>query len=754
MSRPRGARRALLTVALAASLALPLTTLPAAAATGTADPVPAVSAAPVAGPDDHVDHAATADGGGQPGPELTVQQAGSAVAAAPGCTPEAFSAFTPARLADFLADPAVQYGDCLAPLLRSWNPRYAPVFAPAHVQAVADRITSIAPGLDGTDRNQQQLWYYLHVAVLYDFEHVEVTLDAPTLAAVQRAITAYTANQRVFEPNTKNGDALGEVLCAASHPGLRTAQTGLAKRVLRLFAQPGPYVGNAGWNWAGQNAQQLNFQGVGNRLEDPAGTFLAAVSADSDYRAAFADFAGYRHLRGTSSEYLIANSMLEYGRFAQIPALRPQLTAPMTALFEQVTRDYGRFTPAWSGLVWGVYNLDLCSRYAVCPDDIRRVLFPQTYSYDNGALVVRTSLDRAAVDQLYYATKQVKAQYFRLLGTDAPLAEDVNSTLTVQLFGTKPDYRAFQGYLHGISDVENGGMYIENGATFYTYQRTTSESYLSLEELFRHEYTHYLNGRWAIHGGYDGPRWSADEVFPIEEGTAEFFAGSTRADGVRARTNMVNPVKADDDNRVPRMTVDQIVHATRATGFRTYPYAATFFGYLAERHPERFTELYRLLRADDLAGVRAWKDRIGTDQGVQAEYDAYLTRQITELRSLFVPATSYTPNGSLAYAWAAEAQAGFTAATQNPPVCKDNGDWNNKMRFSCQGRITANLTAPADQGQVFKDMAETVDTYLLDRSAPVANNLADTNCWFGPVEIWPGGRAGTSAYTCEGPLRR
>jgi microbial collagenase len=50
-------------------------------------------------------------------------------------------------------------------------------------------------------------------------------------------------------------------------------------------------------------------------------------------------------------------------------------------------------------------------------------------------------------------------------------------------------------------------------------------------------------------------------------------------------------------------------------------------------------------------------------------------------------------------------------------------------------------------------MSETVDTYILDRAKGGDNNLTDMNCAFGEVDIWTGGRAGTSDYTCEGPLR-
>lgn len=447
--------------------------------------------------------------------------------------------------------------------------------------------------------------------------------------------------------------------------------------------------------------------------------------------------------------------MSEYSRLFAIESLRPELKANTGAMITSVRNVFGRLSPQWGYVAVLANDTGLCGQYEACRTDLQQEVLPNTYTYDNGSLVVRTSLDRATADQLYYATKQVKAQFFRTVGTDQPLADDTHPVLTVQLYGTKTDYQALQYLLFGIGDVANGGMFLEGISTFFTYQRTSLESTLTLEELFRHEYTHYLNARWAIpESGYTD-RWPSDATFTMNEGTAEYFAGSTSADGVRARRTMLQSIADEKSAKKTPMTVDEVLHATWSQyGFRAYPYAAAFFNMLGEKHPEKFTEMYRLLRADDLDGYNAWKDRLGRDAGLQRDYTAYLDDAIGRLPSLYVPVTTYAANGTLNYAWASEVRDAFTRATQNTPVCKDNGDWSNKMRFSCSGRITANLTNSVDAGSVRKDMAGTIDYYLLDRGADASNNLADMNCWFGKVDVWPNGRAGTADYTCEGPLRR
>ncbi|GAA1403936.1 hypothetical protein GCM10009639_49350 [Kitasatospora putterlickiae] len=785
MSATPRLRTVLLSAALAATLTAPLVQSAQAVTPGPAPTasVPAAPSAtfgdaarPPAGAADEVAHGTgTGDAGPEGAPENADRQsiatAGQPVAdpaapsspttrtAAAGCDLAAFSALSPSALADFLGDPAHGYDDCLLPLLGTWRPELAKILTPAHVRTVAERISALAPRFDSANTlNQEGLWYFLHVAVLFDFgtEHPELDFgDETTTATIRRATADYLANPRVFEPTTEAGKAMGEVFHANSGPHLRPDLLPLSERVLRQYAAAdSPYIGDRGWNWALQAALQINYQGILNVVED-GGDFRKAVIANPGYRQAIRSFIDYRHLKGTGTEWAVSDAMLEYARLATVEELQPVLKDELGAVITAARDNFGHLSRPWANVAVAVNDLGLCRPYDACREDLTQRFFPNTYSYDNGTLVIRTALDKATADQLYYATKQVKAQFFRTVGTDQPLPEDPNPVLTVRLYDTKSNYQRLQHLLFGIGDVDNGGIYIEQGATFYTYQRTSDESYLSLEELFRHEYTHYLNGRWAIPGIGGTTRWPGDATFAMNEGTAEYFAGATSADGVKARKNMLKEIAADDLAGRPWLTVDQILHATwPSLGFRVYPYAAAFFNLLGENHPDQFAEMYRLLRADDVDGYNAWRDRLGRDAGLQREYTDYLKTQAPLAAGLFVPATDYTPNGRLHFAWASEVQDAFARATQNTPVCKDNADWNNSMRFTCTGRITATLPNTVDAGRIRETMSDTVDYFLLDRAGTAANNLTDMNCWFGEVDVWPTGQAGSADYTCEGPLRR
>ncbi|GAB7185852.1 collagenase [Kitasatospora sp. Ki12] len=802
MSTSRVAKRVLLASAMALTLTLPtlqtaqaLTPTPSSPSAPTAQSAaPATPATPAqADPDrrtayDDVDHLGTdaakpgapapAPGGGSLGDSLipgllpdhvgapaptagpvtaTAATAPTTAAGVP-CTVDGLTGLGADQLVAFLTDPAVTADGCLNTLLWTWDARFTTTMDNAHVQAVAKRIAQLSATDDGTGSSHvYELWTYLHATVYHAFTHHELNVSDPaTLSSVQQAVTAYAGSAHAFDRTDLAANVLRETAITAGTDGLRQNNLGLARRILGVLAPGTTVADSAAWGKAVLQALNLNYLGIYN--QDPA--FLAAVTADADYRAAFRAYASWGHLKGTRNAWTARDAVAEAGRFGQIPALRDATVAGLGALIDTTRTSFGEWSDPWVKAIGWAATYGVCHQYGVCVSDLEARLFPHTYTYDNGAIEVRTALDKATVDQMYYASKQVKTQFFRVLGTDQPLAGDTNSTLHIHLYASRADYEVYQPVLTGYSTA-NGGMYIERGATFYTYQRRVpQDSQLTLEELFRHEYTHYLNGRWAVPGYFGDARWYADDkTTAMDEGTAEFFDGATRDQGILVRKSLVRKLAADEAAGIPRMTVAQLLHAkyTDTPAFHFYNYAGTFFEFLWQKHPTLLREMYGYERADDPAGFDAWRTRAGADAALQKEYSAFLDEQIKNVDKLYVPSTSFIADDALDLAWADDVQEEFAAATSSTPTCKDNGDWANKpMRFVCTGRITANLSDSANPDRVFKDMSDTVDYFLLTRTKNVdgANNLNDMNCTFGKVDVWKTGKAGTADYTCEGPLRR
>ncbi len=695
-----------------------------------------------------------------PGPQTpttpkTAEDARATPSTALACTLDDVNRLGPEQFADFLADPAVTSDGCLRDLLWTWDARLTPVMSDVHVQAVSRRISALAAAHDGRNGSHLlEMLTYLHAVAYHDYSRSEIDLtDPPTTEAMRRAIHSFGTARRSFEATRTNAESLRETLYAGSATGLRHSQLDLIRKVLATMNQYHTTTyKDPSWGGAALAALSVNYLGVYPGNNDTA--FHTLVARNAPYRDAFRAFSTYTHLKGTPNEWVARDALAEYGRFGQIAPLTPAIVPDLGALLTPVVRNFGRGSAPWARLASWLDFYGACRPYAVCKDDIEREIFPQTYRYDNEAIKVRTGLERAAVDQLYYASKQVKAQFHRVLGTEEPLVGDTNTSLVIILYASRADYENYHPLLTGM-DTDNGGIYIERNATFYTYQRRVpQDSSLTLEELFRHEYVHYLNGRFAVPGYFgEGPWYERDRTTAMDEGTAEFFGGATRDDGIAARRSLVRSIIADTANGRPRMTVDRLLHAAyEGDGFRFYAYAGTFFTYLWSERPARLREMYQHLRADDPTAFDAWRDKLGRDTAVQRGYDGFLDARIAEVDDLFVPNTRYQPNDRLRDATAAAVGSSFAAATGVTPLCTDNGDPGIR-RFVCTGRVTARLQDADSPDRVFRDMSETVDHFLLDRTSTTSTNLADMNCSFGEVEIWPDRKAGTSDYRCEGPLR-
>ncbi|MBB1258162.1 collagenase [Streptomyces alkaliterrae] len=714
------------------------------------------TSAPGEGPEGRVPGLPDAAADNAAPPVATANKPATTEAGVP-CTLDGVTGLSPTGLADFLTDEAVTADGCLSTLIWNWDARLAPIMSAGHIQAVARRATTLAPGHDGRNGSGLlELFTYLHAVAYHEFSRDEVDLsDRPTSRAVRRAVTALGDAPRTFDATATNAQTLREALYTASAPGLRHHQLDLITRVLATMGPNRPATHkDPDWAGAALAALVVSYLGMYEGNNDTA--FRQAVAAAPWYRAAFRAFGDHTHLKGTANAWVVRDAVSEYGRFGLIPHLKTEIVGGLGDLLDRTTRNFGHGSPPWAKVASWLNEYDACKPHGVCRDDIERRIFPHTYTYDEGTIRVRTALDRATVDQLYYAGKQVKAQFHRVLGSREPLADDPNTTLTTVLYASRADYEAYHPLLTGMG-TDNGGIYIERTATFYTYQRRVPEdSRLTLEELYRHEYTHYLNGRWAVPGFFgEGPWYKNDRTTAMDEGTAEFFAGATRDDGVAVRKSLVQGIINDTREGRPRMTVRDILHATYSgDGFRFYSYAGTLFEYLWTERPALIREMYTHLRADAPAAYDAWRSRLSGDAALQTAYNRFLDRQIAVVDDLFVPNTRYTPLDRLTHSTADSVRTALVSATGLDPACTADAD-QERPRFTCTGRITARLSDADSPDKVFKDMSETVDYFILRRAGRSAEstNLADMNCDFGPVQIWSDGRGGTSDYSCEGPLR-
>jgi hypothetical protein len=298
------------------------------------------------------------------------------------------------------------------------------------------------------------------------------------------------------------------------------------------------------------------------------------------------------------------------------------------------------------------------------------------------------------------------------------------------VYGSRADYENFHGFLFAM-DTNNGGIYIERDGTFYTYERTQNDSIYTLEELLRHEYTHYVLSRYTVPGMWgDAPYYSNDRLTWFDEGAAEFFAGSTQADGVLHRKNKIEGVRNDGANR---MTTSEIVTATYGN-FRFYDYATAMMYFLSEKRPATFAGLFQTLRNGDVAGFDALVNGLKAGDA-QAAFTAFTDGLVAEYPLLpdFHSGLAFDPDTFL-YSDVGQVQAAMTKVDPAAQCTKVFSTLN--QRVACTGTLGAGVASDT-----------TVDSRIKALLATGVNNWKTMNCHYAKQ-----GDSGSSYY-CEVGIR-
>ncbi|SDB94908.1 collagenase [Shouchella lonarensis] len=276
--------------------------------------------------------------------------------------------------------------------------------------------------------------------------------------------------------------------------------------------------------------------------------------------------------------------------------------------------------------------------YAQLIEDGKDYYLPKTTVFDDESIVMKTGEDVTdeKILRLYWASKEVKAQFHRVVGSDTPVHDsDHDDTLTIVIYNSPQEYR-MNRLLYGY-DTNNGGIYIERDGTFFTYERTPEQSIYSLEDLFRHEMTHYLQGRYLIPELFgQGPIYANERLTWFSEGGAEFFAGSTRTDRVVPRKTIINNFATHPRDRY---TLEQTLYATYGT-WDFYNYAFALQSYMYTHRFDLLDELHQTILANNAPAYDHYRETLSLNSAVKYAYQQYMQHLIDRNNNHIDPAVS------------------------------------------------------------------------------------------------------------------
>ncbi len=519
---------------------------------------------------------------------------------------------------------------CLSFLFQSTDA--AAIYSNTNFMNVVNTAVSMAATYDGTE-DVSNLFEYLRAAYFVAFYNPTVfTIDATMDAGTSTALDAYGDLPNFTTLETAfHGQLLFSWINTADGAEKWTDHYDTVKAV---FASITPFKTSTYSMTLGHHAA-LFFLFRGQH--PTAGTIGDVIGNDPELPGIFAAYALDAGAKADAG-WVVDNTVVELGRLLDFPNIRSEVHDSIQLVLD----DNERLSRNWLALVTAINNSDEdCTTYTgdVCADqsltdEVLGMVFPNSFTLDAGAMEFHTTLSEDEIEQIYYQLKEVEAVFFKVTGVTTPVAGDVNDTAIFRIYGSKQDYDAFHTFLYGLP-TNNGGIYIERDSTLYTFDRESHESAFTLEELARHEYVHYLVGRYMVPGFWgETPMYNDSRMVWVDEGLASMLAGGTQHDGIFPLTSMLGWIQ----NVATHYTPAQATQVTYADGL-LYPYSALIFNYEYASGGEIFKELTEALRADDVAAYDAARAKVASHSSV--DFSSYINDWIANSNQIQVPWKDY-----------------------------------------------------------------------------------------------------------------
>lgn len=516
-----------------------------------------------------------------------------------------------AALGEYVA--ALPSADCLTPLFSVAGPLAAAIFTPENLDGVAARFVTESAGYRSAGGGLVNLALFLRAAY-YRASTADAGAVPPSVAAMLRpAVTSLVSGDVLFRPNPSAPTTAGEVVTLITNMHDEAAYLDIMKARVAAFTN----------SWLRPNAARA--------LLDPNAAYgytavlkvfyfahyrpeaVTRIENDPSYATTLYDFvrSNKRSLLGdAATSYQLNQTATEAFRFAMHRALLPTVSVMLEDALANSTMA-GKDRLIWLAAAQAVEQYDNanCSSYGTCNFEplLADAILSQRYRCRTLPIRLRTEdLTQAQADTACAVLAQETPYFHAMLNTHrVPVADDYNDTLEVVVFASNAEYENYSGILFG-NDTNNGGEYIEgnpasrtNQARFIAFRAT----WLPQFEIWnlRHEYVHYLDGRYDMYGDFDLAT-RVPTVWYIE-GLAEYIALGN------------DNQKAIDVAKTGQYRLSEIFRNTYQMD--DYVDRAYRWGYMAvrfvfERRPELLGMILPLFRSGDYARYGDYMQRLST----------------------------------------------------------------------------------------------------------------------------------------------
>ena len=656
------------------------------------------------------------------------------------CTSADFAAATGAAFVEMVA---TSTDDCLDQLW-TFDGDVEAAISPGNVLLIAAAIEVEALDLLVNAERLRRLCYFYQIAFYHEFYQASVTYDEPTSAAAGQAMVTIGQQPALITVNPPVS-LLSQWLISIDSTNASILLIPQMQAVLDRYSSDPAHEDEYQerlmayrclFTLARQIGNENSSGGVNSPWYSAVSPALVAAVAVIALDTTYTD----------DNEYVVLNALWVMNRMAFLE----QTTRD--AAHDILTQAYNLHIPysgpwlravidldmQFAGQLYGGGLLDLVE----IRSEVMAIALPNEYLFDQGRLKFLTAIDLDVANQLYDAIQEVESQFYRKSGALEAVPGDTNEVLTLVIYGSPQDYATYQPFLYGLS-TNNGGIFIEGWGTLFTYDRTPAQSIYTLEELLRHEYTHFLDSRYLITGSFGeaGTLYQGNRMVWYNEGLAEYLVGATRVNGILPRGILLDRISTDSS----RLTVADITSATYGS-FTFYRYAGVYFEFLEEQRPDLLAALFDAVRGNDIVVLDALYALMANDPQLQVDYDGFIDAQIAQLQqgtglfaedvpTVATPTTLVNDNAP-------------QVLTQLQSVLPGGGVfyvWANRFQYQYSE------TTPLG-GVPIEDYRQATDLVLdgqLGQLTGLSDNMTSAVAWFGETTVSAG--LATSTIVFEGP---
>lgn len=640
--------------------------------------------------------------------------------------------------------------DCVDKFVWDYDQYSNYIYSQENMLEVVDRLKVLAPHYRGNnDLNFIQLFRMFWAGYYVKYSHPSLPFDTDQISQALEAPMQTFANSAHFLDGTDDaGKVLEFFFTAADSTGNGHI---IYPRILSFLEATLNDPQRLRNNYSQLVALDAVFRLFKRHIHPNSPEFLAEI--DYELIGKLRRFALDISLNTDSLVWIINNAIFCLDRIYEF---LPDFQSEITSVVTDVLQTYPYISEPYLLGVKALTRHSDCANLRtgrICLSDtkeaVKKMVLPNTYYFDDQTQIVHTSLSIDEIQPLYHALKQVESQFFRLIGIHAPVSGDTTDSISMYVYGSRKDYETFHPFLFDLP-TDNGGIYIERGKALYTYQRTPAESIYTLEELLRHEYTHYLVGRFIIPGLWSQtPAHDNERLTWFEEGIAEFLAGSSSRE-IHPRKSLISEIKRDGSSR---MNVSKILSA-RYGDFKFYRYSGNFFNYLYTYKKDTLRDLISTLRDSNIQTFDYLIAQMSQDARLNTSFHAYLDHLVGNVDNLTDPSTAAPDLASLSTDDPKVIRSFFRKTDTGYKAKCTTAAFGLNSRFSCRGLIFGNAAYSPDWNSAWSDFNSKINDLMTTLENSGVNNFKSMNCRIGEIRfdkrlnlVRP-----FTIYSCEGPL--